>query len=72
MENQMNTKINKSKCVFVMKRNGKPYRYMVRTYINKERRYIGCFKTEEEATIAYNRFMQKELALRLELLKESM
>lgn len=68
----MNTKTNKHKCVFLMKRNGKPYRYMVRTYINKERRYIGCFKTQEEAAIAYNKFMQRELTNRLELLKESM
>lgn len=67
----MNAKASKSKCVFVVKRNGKPYRYMVRTYINRERRYIGCFRTEEEATIAYNKFMQRELTLRLELLKES-
>lgn len=67
----MNKKEVKSKCVFLMKRNGKPYRYMVRTYIDKERRYIGCFKTEQEAIIAYNKFMAKQLERKLELLKES-
>jgi hypothetical protein len=67
----VNKKEVKSKCVFLMKRNGKPYRYMVRTYIDKERRYIGCFKTEQEAIIAYNKFMTKQLERKLELLKES-
>jgi hypothetical protein len=45
----MNRKKNKNKCVFLYKLNGQPYRWIVRFTINKERRYIGCFKEHGEA-----------------------
>lgn len=54
----MNRKAKKSPCVFPIKRNGEIYRYMVRTYINRERHYVGCFKTEAEAEVAYNKYME--------------
>ncbi len=63
----MNRNKTKPECVFLMKKDGKPYRYMVRTYINKERRYIGCFKTQDEAVKAYNAFMQREHNKQLQL-----
>lgn len=53
----MNRKENKHTCVFPIMREGKIYRYMVRTYINRERHYVGCFKTEKEAAQAYDRYM---------------
>jgi hypothetical protein len=55
----VNRKPYKAACVFVIKRNGEVYRYMVRTTVNKERRYIGCFKTREEAEAAYLKFKEK-------------
>ena len=55
----MNRKPYKGACVFEVKRNGEVYRYMVRTTVNKERRYIGCFKTREEAETAYRKFKEK-------------
>ncbi|MFO0202231.1 MAG: hypothetical protein ACK528_03780 [Alphaproteobacteria bacterium] len=54
----MNKKNNKPACVFPIKRDGKIYRYMVRTYINRERHYVGCYKTQEEAVKAYGRFLE--------------
>lgn len=54
----MNRKSKKPACVFAMKKDGKIYRYMVRVYINKERHYVGCFKDEESAVIAYNKYME--------------
>jgi hypothetical protein len=65
----MNRKKSKNKCVFLIKRNGKPYRYMVRTYINKERRYVGCFKTEDEAVNAYNNFLHREQLKMLKMME---
>lgn len=53
----MNSKEKKAKCVFVMKRNGKPYRYMTRVIIRGNRFYLGCYKTEKEASTAYEQFM---------------
>lgn len=53
----MNRKTNKAKCVFIMMKNGKPYRYMSRVVINGNRIYLGCYKTEKEASDAYNSFM---------------
>ena len=53
----MNTK-KKAQYVFVVKRDGKPYRYMVRRIIDNTRHYIGCFKTEEEAVIAHDEYMK--------------
>ncbi|NCX93101.1 MAG: hypothetical protein EBX40_00280 [Gammaproteobacteria bacterium] len=45
----MNRKRAKHRCVFLYKLNGKPYRWVVRFTVNKERRYIGCFKDHGEA-----------------------
>ena len=52
----MNRK-DKPRCVFVIKRNGKPYRYMTRTVLNNTKIYLGCYKTPEEAHEAYQKFM---------------
>lgn len=54
----MNKKTAKPTCVFPIKKDGKIYRYMVRTIINRESFYIGCFKTEQSATEAYQRFTE--------------
>lgn len=50
---------DKQVCVFLMKRNGEPYRWIVKVTIQKERKYIGCFKTKPEAVQALNSFMWK-------------
>jgi hypothetical protein len=49
---------SKAKCVFTIKRKGKPYRYMTRVIIRGQRFYLGCFKTEGEATRVYQDFME--------------
>ena len=46
-------------CVFMMKRNGQPYRWIVRVTVKKERRYVGCYKTRPEAVNALEAFMAK-------------
>lgn len=46
-------------CVFMMKRNGEPYRWIVRVTVQKERRYVGCYKTKPEAVSALQAFMAK-------------
>lgn len=55
----MNRKTYKEACIFELYRKGKLYRYIVKTTLNKERRYIGCFKTREEAVEAYKQFKEK-------------
>ena len=45
----MNRKKNKNKCVFLYKLNGQPYRWIVRFTVNKEKRYVGCYKSHDEA-----------------------
>lgn len=45
-------------CVFVMQKDGKAYRYVVRVTVNHERRYVGCFKTEKEAINAYKQYVK--------------
>lgn len=55
----MNRKPYKEECIFEVYRKGQLYRYIVRTTLNKERRYIGCFKTKEEAVEAYQQFKEK-------------
>jgi hypothetical protein len=45
----MNRKEIKPKWIFEVKLKGKPYRYMVRFFINRERIYLGCFETVKEA-----------------------
>jgi hypothetical protein len=48
----MNRKKNKNKCVFLYKLNGQPYRWIVRFTVNKEKRYVGCYKSHDEASAA--------------------
>ena len=43
----------KRDCVYLMMKHGKPYRWIVKVTVNNERKYIGCFKTSEEARAAY-------------------
>ena len=38
--------------VYMIKRNGKPYRWVVKITVKGERVYIGCFNSEEKATTA--------------------
>ncbi len=54
----MNKK-NKPTCVYTIKKNGEIYRYMVRIVIKGRSHYLGCFKTEPEATHAYETYMEK-------------
>lgn len=54
----MSRKNNKVKCVFVIPKNGKPYRYMTRVIIQGTRFYLGCYKTEEEAFNTYKKFIK--------------
>lgn len=49
---------SKAKCVFIIKRNGKPYRYMTRVIIKGQRFYLGCYKTQAEAAKTYEDFME--------------
>ena len=53
----MNRRKSKAKCVFPINRNGKIYRYMTRVIIKGQKFYLGCYKTEEEATEVYKNFM---------------
>lgn len=46
-------------CIFVMRKDGKPYRYVVKVTVNHERRYIGCYKTEKEAVNAYCEYVKR-------------
>ena len=39
-----------------MKRNGKPYRWMVRTVVKGEPVYLGCYESMEKAVEAWNRY----------------
>lgn len=55
----MSRKDDNPRCVFVIKRNGKPYRYMARTALNNTKIYLGCYKTPEEAHDAYQKFMSQ-------------
>lgn len=61
------TKVRKNNpfpCIFTQKTNGKTY-YVVKVTINRERRYVGCFKTQEEAVTAHANFMEKNSGLPL-------
>ena len=51
-----NTKDNKPKCVYLIKRDGKVYRYMTRVIVKGKTHYLGCYKTQKEATKAYEAF----------------
>ena len=48
----------KAKCVFAIKKNGKPYRYMVRVIIRGQKTYLGCYKTEDETSKVYTDFIK--------------
>lgn len=54
--NRLKTK--KYPCIFETTRNGKPYRYIVKLTVHHERKYIGCFKTEDEAISAYLQYIK--------------
>lgn len=54
----MNCKNNGKTCVFKINKNGKPYRYVARTTIKTKTHYLGCYKTEQEAVDAYNKFKE--------------
>ena len=55
----MNRTVSKPGCIFLIRRNGVPYRWVVKTTIEKERRYVGCFNTEAKAIEAWNLFAMK-------------
>jgi hypothetical protein len=46
-------------CVFLMKRNGQPYRWIVKITVRGERKYIGCFQTKDQATKALELALKK-------------
>ena len=46
-------------CIYTLKRNGKIYRYIVKLTVNHERRYVGCYKTEKEAILAYRSYVKR-------------
>jgi hypothetical protein len=52
----MNFKNGKPKFVFCQKRNGEPYRWIVKFRADKRLVYLGCFKTEREAVDAYEAY----------------
>lgn len=49
----------KRDCVYLITRNDKPYRWIVRVTDRGERRYLGCFMNQEEATTAYQKWKIK-------------
>ena len=46
--------------VFLVKRNGVPYRWIVKCTIQKVRTYVGCFDSEEKASEAWEKFAKKK------------
>jgi hypothetical protein len=52
----MNFKNGKPKFVFCQKRNGEPYRWIVKFRADKRLVYLGCFKSEREAVDAYEAY----------------
>ena len=56
----MNIKTGKPRYVFLLKRNGKPYRYMARVTIKFRKIYLGCYKTQEEAVSAVKKYFQNQ------------
>jgi len=57
----MNRKNEKPKYVFEMKRNGLPYRWIVKFKVKKQLVYLGCFKSQEAAVEAYEKYRIKHL-----------
>lgn len=56
----MGRKQFKEECIFIIKKNGMPYRYVLKTTENKEWRYLGCFKTMEEAKQAFKNYKERQ------------
>ena len=56
----MNVKTGKPRYVFVLKRDGKPYRYMARVTVKFRKIYLGCYKTQEEAVSAVKKYFQNQ------------
>jgi hypothetical protein len=54
----MNINKDKPRYVFVIKKNGKPYRYMARVTVKFDKKYLGCFKTEDEAVKAVKKYFR--------------
>ena len=46
-------------CVFLMKRNGEPYRWIVKITVKGERRYIGCYQNKADAILAWETAVKK-------------
>lgn len=53
----MNINSKKPRYVFVIKRNGKPYRYMARVTFKFLKIYLGCYKTQDEAVAAVKKYL---------------
>lgn len=49
------------KFIFILKKDGLPYRYMVRYSIDGFKKYVGCFKTESQAMQALERSLAREI-----------
>ena len=56
-KSEQNTK--KPECIFPLYRNGELYRYMVRITNRKEKKYVGCFETREQATKARDEYLAR-------------
>lgn len=56
----MNRKPEKIECIYIVRRFGKPYRWIARPTIEKEKKYLGCFDSYEKAHAALNRFYEKQ------------
>lgn len=54
----MRRNLDKPQHVFVIRRDGKPYRYMARVTVKFEKKYLGCFKTEAEAVTAVKKYFK--------------
>lgn len=48
------------KCIFVQTKDGKPYRWIVRFSVHGLKKYVGCYKSAEEATEAAIRALTKQ------------
>ena len=55
----MNRKPKKIECIYTLKRFGKPYRWIARPTIEKEKKYLGCFDSHEKAVQALELFYQR-------------
>lgn len=56
----MNRKPEKIECIYTVKRFGKPYRWIARPTIEKEKKYLGCFDSHDKAVEALERFYRKQ------------